>query len=177
MALAHIRVCIASHYGCPSVLVCLLILVRPPADQAPFFSLDGFSTPRDVGGGWLSWVPVFTIINQRFNPKRTIHIDQHFIIQSHLLGMCACAGSPLPGSKAQWAVVAGASCSTVCILQASRCHSLLFHNHCVHIAGIPLPDSEARWAKALEAIKGVWASKYNDRAYFSLKKVRYHCEM
>lgn len=38
-------------------------------------------------------------------------------------------------------------------------------------AGIPLPDSEERWSKALEAIKGVWASKYNDRAYISLRKV------
>ncbi|KAF5828538.1 glucan water dikinase precursor [Dunaliella salina] len=38
-------------------------------------------------------------------------------------------------------------------------------------AGIPLPDSVDRWAKAVEAIKGVWASKYNDRAYFSLRKI------
>mmetsp|Transcript_19942 Transcript_19942/g.51852 ORF Transcript_19942/g.51852 Transcript_19942/m.51852 type:complete len:1521 (-) Transcript_19942:995-5557(-) len=38
-------------------------------------------------------------------------------------------------------------------------------------AGIPVPDSEERWAKAMEAIKGVWASKYNDRAYISLRKI------
>ena len=37
-------------------------------------------------------------------------------------------------------------------------------------AGIPAPDSEARWAAALEALKGVWASKYNDRAFYSLRK-------
>jgi alpha-glucan,water dikinase len=39
------------------------------------------------------------------------------------------------------------------------------------MSGIPLPDSEDRWKLAMEAIKGVWASKYNDRAYFSLRKV------
>lgn len=37
-------------------------------------------------------------------------------------------------------------------------------------AGIPIPDSEARWGAALEALKGVWASKYNDRAFYSLRK-------
>lgn len=37
--------------------------------------------------------------------------------------------------------------------------------------GIPLPSSEERWTLALNALKGVWASKYNDRAYYSLKKV------
>lgn len=37
-------------------------------------------------------------------------------------------------------------------------------------AGIPVPDSEERWAAALEALKGVWASKYNDRAFYSLRK-------
>lgn len=34
-----------------------------------------------------------------------------------------------------------------------------------------MPDSDARWAQALEALRGVWASKYNDRAYYSMKKV------
>lgn len=38
-------------------------------------------------------------------------------------------------------------------------------------AGIPVPEDEARWALAEQAIKGVWASKFNDRAYYSLKKV------
>ena len=37
-------------------------------------------------------------------------------------------------------------------------------------AGIPAPSSEERWAAALEALKGVWASKYNDRAFYSLRK-------
>lgn len=37
-------------------------------------------------------------------------------------------------------------------------------------AGIPVPDSEARWDLALGALKGVWASKYNDRAFYSLRK-------
>lgn len=41
---------------------------------------------------------------------------------------------------------------------------------CMAAAGIPVPDSEARWAAALEALKGVWASKYNDRAFYSLRK-------
>ena len=41
-------------------------------------------------------------------------------------------------------------------------------------AGIPVPNSPERWAKAEEALKGVWASKYNDRAYYSLRKVRQH---
>ncbi|KAG1681344.1 hypothetical protein FOA52_007392 [Chlamydomonas sp. UWO 241] len=38
-------------------------------------------------------------------------------------------------------------------------------------AGIPLPNSAQRWSQAMEALKGVWASKYNDRAYYSLRKV------
>lgn len=37
-------------------------------------------------------------------------------------------------------------------------------------ADIPVPDSEERWSAALEALKGVWASKYNDRAFYSLRK-------
>ena len=36
-------------------------------------------------------------------------------------------------------------------------------------AGIPVPESEARWGQAMAALKGVWASKYNDRAYYSLR--------
>jgi alpha-glucan,water dikinase len=38
-------------------------------------------------------------------------------------------------------------------------------------AGIPVPDSEDRWAKALAALKGVWASMYNERAMLSMRKV------
>lgn len=38
-------------------------------------------------------------------------------------------------------------------------------------AGIPLPESPERWNQAMMALKGVWASKYNDRAYFSMRKV------
>jgi alpha-glucan, water dikinase len=38
-------------------------------------------------------------------------------------------------------------------------------------AGIPLPESESRWQQAERAIIGVWASKFNDRAYFSMRKV------
>lgn len=30
-------------------------------------------------------------------------------------------------------------------------------------AKIPVPESEERWELALQALKGVWASKYNDR--------------
>jgi hypothetical protein len=37
-------------------------------------------------------------------------------------------------------------------------------------AGIPPPEDESRWELALEALKGVWASKYNDRAFYSLRK-------
>ncbi|KAI8477159.1 MAG: R1 protein [Monoraphidium minutum] len=37
-------------------------------------------------------------------------------------------------------------------------------------AGIPVPEDEARWGLALDALKGVWASKYNDRAFYSLRK-------
>ncbi|EFJ44707.1 hypothetical protein VOLCADRAFT_118653, partial [Volvox carteri f. nagariensis] len=37
-------------------------------------------------------------------------------------------------------------------------------------AGIPPPENEERWALALDALRGVWASKYNDRAYYSLRK-------
>ncbi|KAK9809702.1 hypothetical protein WJX73_007079 [Symbiochloris irregularis] len=38
-------------------------------------------------------------------------------------------------------------------------------------AGIPVPDSEDRWQQALTALKGVWASKYNERAMLSMRKV------
>ncbi len=34
-----------------------------------------------------------------------------------------------------------------------------------------MPESEARWKLAEEALKGVWASKYNDRAFYSMRKV------
>lgn len=37
-------------------------------------------------------------------------------------------------------------------------------------AGIPVPESEERWGLALEALKGVWASQYNERAYYSMRK-------
>jgi hypothetical protein len=33
----------------------------------------------------------------------------------------------------------------------------------VHRAGIPVPENEERWRQALDALRGVWASKYNDR--------------
>ena len=38
-------------------------------------------------------------------------------------------------------------------------------------ANIPVPESKERWQMAVEALKGVWASKYNDRAFFSMRKV------
>jgi alpha-glucan,water dikinase len=38
-------------------------------------------------------------------------------------------------------------------------------------AGLPLPESDERWAAAERAIIGVWASKFNDRAYYSMRKV------
>ena len=34
------------------------------------------------------------------------------------------------------------------------------------------PDGKERWDEALEALKGVWASKFNERAYISMRKVR-----
>jgi alpha-glucan,water dikinase len=37
-------------------------------------------------------------------------------------------------------------------------------------SNIPVPESEQRWGMAIEALKGVWASKYNDRAFYSLRK-------
>ncbi|GFR47292.1 hypothetical protein Agub_g8979 [Astrephomene gubernaculifera] len=37
-------------------------------------------------------------------------------------------------------------------------------------AGIPPPENEERWSLALQALRGVWASKYNDRAFYSLRK-------
>ena len=38
-------------------------------------------------------------------------------------------------------------------------------------AGIPVPQSADEWDAALTALKSVWASKYNDRAYVSTRKV------
>uniref|UniRef100_A0A383VC26 Uncharacterized protein n=1 Tax=Tetradesmus obliquus TaxID=3088 RepID=A0A383VC26_TETOB len=37
-------------------------------------------------------------------------------------------------------------------------------------SGIPVPENEQRWSMAIEALRGVWASKYNDRAFYSLRK-------
>eukprot|EP00878_Enallax_costatus_P005335 GHUV01005603.1.p1 GENE.GHUV01005603.1~~GHUV01005603.1.p1 ORF type:complete len:296 (+),score=66.79 GHUV01005603.1:2541-3428(+) len=37
-------------------------------------------------------------------------------------------------------------------------------------SGIPVPENEERWNMAMEALRGVWASKYNDRAFYSLRK-------
>jgi len=41
-------------------------------------------------------------------------------------------------------------------------------------AGMEWPDGQERWNEALEALKGVWASKFNERAYISMRKVRFH---
>lgn len=41
----------------------------------------------------------------------------------------------------------------------------------MHDSGIPLPESKERWNQGIEAMKGVWASKFNDRAFFSMRKV------
>lgn len=38
-------------------------------------------------------------------------------------------------------------------------------------AGIPVPENDERWAEAEAALIGVWASKFNDRAYFSMRRV------
>jgi alpha-glucan, water dikinase len=38
-------------------------------------------------------------------------------------------------------------------------------------SNIPPPADDGRWDQALTALKSVWASKYNDRAYLSCKKV------
>jgi len=38
-------------------------------------------------------------------------------------------------------------------------------------AGLQWPGNRERWDEAFTALKKVWASKYNDRAYFSMKKV------
>ncbi|KAK9852315.1 hypothetical protein WJX84_008608 [Apatococcus fuscideae] len=38
-------------------------------------------------------------------------------------------------------------------------------------AQIPVPESADRWNMALEALKGVWASKFNERACLSMRKV------
>ena len=38
-------------------------------------------------------------------------------------------------------------------------------------AGIPAPEDEDRWAKAWSALTDVWASKWNDRAFVSLRNV------
>lgn len=34
-------------------------------------------------------------------------------------------------------------------------------------SNIPVPESEERWELALQALKGVWASKYNDRCVYN----------
>eukprot|EP00210_Caulerpa_lentillifera_P004353 g4151.t1 len=38
-------------------------------------------------------------------------------------------------------------------------------------SGIPIPESQERWMQGIEAMKGVWASKFNDRAFYSMRKV------
>eukprot|EP00891_Asterochloris_glomerata_P007880 jgi/Astpho2/7880/e_gw1.00117.125.1_t len=41
----------------------------------------------------------------------------------------------------------------------------------IEAAAIPVPKTEERWEQAAHALKSVWASKYNDRAFLSMKKV------
>ena len=38
-------------------------------------------------------------------------------------------------------------------------------------AGLPAPENGERWAQAERALVGVWASKFNDRAFYSMRKV------
>ena len=38
-------------------------------------------------------------------------------------------------------------------------------------AELPVPESEERWTQADKALIGVWASKFNDRAFYSMRKV------
>ena len=38
-------------------------------------------------------------------------------------------------------------------------------------SGIPVPKDEEAWCHALRSLKAVWASKYNERAYTSTKRV------
>lgn len=38
-------------------------------------------------------------------------------------------------------------------------------------AGITVPEPQQRWEQALQALKGVWASMYNERAMLSMRKV------
>lgn len=38
-------------------------------------------------------------------------------------------------------------------------------------AGMEWPDGKERWEEAFVALKGVWASKFNERAYYSMRKV------
>jgi len=37
--------------------------------------------------------------------------------------------------------------------------------------GVPVPKTQEEWCKAEKALKAVWASKYNERAYVSTKRV------
>mmetsp|Transcript_39261 Transcript_39261/g.92974 ORF Transcript_39261/g.92974 Transcript_39261/m.92974 type:complete len:1415 (-) Transcript_39261:222-4466(-) len=37
-------------------------------------------------------------------------------------------------------------------------------------AGMEWPDGKERWDEAFRALKGVWASKFNERAYYSMRK-------
>jgi len=37
-------------------------------------------------------------------------------------------------------------------------------------AGMEWPDGQERWEEAFQALKGVWASKFNERAYYSMRK-------
>ena len=39
-------------------------------------------------------------------------------------------------------------------------------------AELPVPEGEERWAAAERALVAVWASKFNDRAFYSTRKVR-----
>lgn len=38
-------------------------------------------------------------------------------------------------------------------------------------AGLPVPEGQERWEQAERALIGVWASKFNDRAFYSMRKV------
>ena len=51
----------------------------------------------------------------------------------------------------------------------AQCRSAL--EKAMRAEGIPVPENAERWELADKALLGVWASKFNDRAYFSMRKV------
>ncbi|GIL92123.1 hypothetical protein Vretimale_14920 [Volvox reticuliferus] len=87
-----------------------------------------------------------------------------------LVGLSGSSNGNSPGNAAQSPAVLLAECRRLAMKVVVPRQVRDELEKAMRAAGIPPPENEERWALALDALRGVWASKYNDRAYYSLRK-------